>query len=35
MATARSIRSNAAVDGNPFDVTGVIRHVLIDGKKVE
>ena len=23
------------VDGNPFDVTGVIRHVLIDGKKVE
>ena len=23
------------VDGNPFDVTGVIRHVLIDGKEVE
>lgn len=23
------------VDGNPFDVAGVIRHVLIDGKEVE
>ena len=23
------------VDGNPFDVTGVIKRVLIDGKEVE
>ena len=23
------------VDGSPFDLTGVIRHVLINGKEVE
>ena len=23
------------VDGSPFELTGVIRHVLIDGKEVE